>query len=151
MKVAEERKAAKVERKGGKEIEAGAEGAVIAESKKVEVAGMGKRARDASGRYLPRNPKLGASEQQPKAEETEPKNESNGPNGNNTERRAVMTTEAGQRRLVSKLLGKADQLAESNEFKLSAGDLIRLIQLQKDLTPKTPHKVTVQWVGDENE
>ena len=62
-----------------------------------------------------------------------------------------MNTEAGQRRLVSKLLGKADELAESNKFKLSAADLIRLIQLQKEFTAKTPHKLTVQWVEDKSE
>ena len=151
MKVAEEGKAAEIESKGGKEIEAGTEEVVVAESNNGEPAGPGKRARDAGGRYLPGKPKPGASEQQTKAEETEPKNGSSGQDGDDTERSSELTTEARQRRLVSKLLGKANKLAESKEFKLSAGDLIRLIQLQKDLTPKTPHKVTVQWVGDESE
>jgi hypothetical protein len=48
-------------------------------------------------------------------------------------------------------LGRADKLANKDGFKLSAGDLIRLIQLQKEMTPKSPHKVTVQWVEDERE
>ncbi len=59
-------------------------------------------------------------------------------------------TEAAQRELVNKMLGRGSEMAGSRDFKMSAADLIRLIQFQKEMTAK-PHKVTVQWVEDERE
>jgi hypothetical protein len=56
-----------------------------------------------------------------------------------------------QRRLISRLirtLGK--KLAEeSKEAKVSVGDYIRLLQLQKDLEADEPKEIHVRWVEPE--
>ena len=57
-------------------------------------------------------------------------------------------TEAGKKRLVNRLLALADLQATEGGFKITPADLIRLMQLHKELTPQKDRKVTVQWVED---
>ncbi|MGD0578020.1 MAG: hypothetical protein ABSC08_03740 [Bryobacteraceae bacterium] len=104
--------------------------------------------RDASGRFARSQAEPAAAQPRKTATDSDSKNQGNG-NGRGTG--VNLMTEAGQKKLVNKLLSKADQLAGTDGFKLSAADLIRLIQLQKELTAKPPQKVTVQWVEDEGE
>jgi hypothetical protein len=62
---------------------------------------------------------------------------------------AVKTlTEAGKKRLVNKLLGLADTQATSGGFKITPADLIRLMQLHREMNPQKDRKVTVQWIED---
>jgi hypothetical protein len=103
------------------------------------------RQRQANGRFLPRPGAEGARKR------TRTKNDGDGAGGSGHGGGASLMTETGQKRLVCRLLGRADKMANKDGFKLSAGDLIRLIQLQKEMTPRSPHKVTVQWVEDERE
>jgi hypothetical protein len=117
----------------------------VVEEAEADNAGMGKPGRDSKGRYLPGCKGAGA---RGTANGNEGKSDGSGSEPGSG---ASLMTEAGQKRLVCKLLGKADTLAANNEFKLSAADLIRLIQLQKEMTPKQPRKVTVQWVEDKSE
>ena len=61
-------------------------------------------------------------------------------------------TEAGKKRLVNKLLGLADSQATQGAFKITPADLIRLMQLHRDMNPAKDHKkVTVQWIEDKAE
>jgi hypothetical protein len=60
-------------------------------------------------------------------------------------------TEAGKKRLVNKLLGLAETQATQGGFKITPADLIRLMQLHKEMTPQRDRKVTVQWVEDKPE
>lgn len=120
----------------------------VAEGAKASGAGSGEAERDASGRFARSQAEPVAAKPRKTATDSDPKNQGNG-NGRGTG--VNLMTEAGQKKLVNKLLSKADALAEKEAFKLNAADLIRLIQLQKDLTAKPPHKVTVQWVEDEGE
>jgi hypothetical protein len=109
-----------------------------AEEEKDEGAETKAAGRDAGGRFASRYGHAGKA----KAAGTRAKTGASGDGA-----RDNLSTEAGQKRLVNKLLGKAN----TQTFKLSAGDLIRLIQLQKELMENAPHKVTVQWVEDERE
>jgi hypothetical protein len=60
-------------------------------------------------------------------------------------------TEAGKKRLVNKLLGLAETQATQGSFKITPADLIRLMQLHKEMTPQRDRKVTVQWIEDKPE
>jgi hypothetical protein len=60
-------------------------------------------------------------------------------------------TEAGKKRLVDKLLGLAETQATQGGFKITPADLIRLMQLHKEMTPQRDRKVTVQWIEDKPE
>ena len=60
-------------------------------------------------------------------------------------------TEAGKKRLVNRLLGLAETQATEGSFKITPADLIRLMQLHKELNPQKDRKVTVQWVEDRPE
>ena len=60
-------------------------------------------------------------------------------------------TEAGKKRLVNKLLGLAETQATQGGFKITPADLIRLMQLHKEMTPQRERKVTVQWIEDKPE
>lgn len=121
----------------------------IVEEAKPSGAGTGELRRGANGRYLPRATAPGAEESQTGATSSTTKNHGDGAGGNGHGGGPSLMTEAGQKKLVCKLLDQADKLADKDSFKLSAADLIRLIQLQKEMTAKQPHKVTVQWVEDE--
>jgi len=57
-------------------------------------------------------------------------------------------TEAGKKRLVNKLLGLAETQATQGSFKITPADLIRLMQLHKEMSPQKDRKVTVQWIED---
>ena len=57
-------------------------------------------------------------------------------------------TEAGKKRLVNLLLGLAETQASEGGFKITPADLIRLMQLHKELNPQKDRKVTVQWIED---
>ncbi len=60
-------------------------------------------------------------------------------------------TEAGKKRLVNMLLGLAETQATEGGFKITPADLIRLMQLHKELNPQRDRKVTVQWIEDRTE
>jgi hypothetical protein len=60
-------------------------------------------------------------------------------------------TEAGKKRLVNKLLGLADSQATQGAFKITPADLIRLMQLHREMNPQKDRKVTVQWIEDKPE
>ena len=60
-------------------------------------------------------------------------------------------TEAGKKRLVNLLLGLAATQATEGGFKITPADLIRLMQLHKELNPQKDRKVTVQWIEDRPE
>jgi hypothetical protein len=60
-------------------------------------------------------------------------------------------TEAGKKRLVNKLLGLADTQATLGGFKITPADLIRLMQLHREMNPQKDRKVTVQWIEDRAE
>jgi hypothetical protein len=62
-----------------------------------------------------------------------------------------MLTEAGKKRLVDKLLGLADTQATQGGYKITPADLIRLLQLHREMNPQKDRKVTVQWIEDEPE
>ena len=70
---------------------------------------------------------------------------------NSSEEKIKPLTIAGQRRLVNRLLGAADQAAKLGKIKLTTGDVIRLMQVNNDLTATQPRKLTVEWVEDEDE
>lgn len=60
-------------------------------------------------------------------------------------------TEAGKRRLIQGLIARLSDRMESPEdgMKASLSDLIRLLQLERELTPERPRKITVEWVEPE--
>jgi hypothetical protein len=60
-------------------------------------------------------------------------------------------TEAGKKRLVNRLLGLADAQATRGSFKITPADLIRLMQLHREMNPQKDRKVTVQWIEDKPE
>jgi hypothetical protein len=60
-------------------------------------------------------------------------------------------TEAGKKRLVNRLLGLAESQAAQGTFKITPADLIRLMQLHREMNPLKDHKVTVQWIEDRPE
>ena len=113
----------------------------VAEEEKTGGGGTGEVERDAAGRFVPGRTEPEADEAMEPETGNDTRNKGDGP--------ATMT-EADQRKLVNRLLGRANEMAGSKDFKLSAADLIRLIQFQKEMTAK-PRKVTVQWVEDEKE
>lgn len=76
-------------------------------------------------------------------------NELNGDAAGSSGNAVKPLTEAGKKRLVNKLLGLADSQATLGAFKITPADLIRLMQLHREMYPQKGHKVTVQWIEDE--
>jgi hypothetical protein len=76
---------------------------------------------------------------------------SNGAKSSNGGTPVKPLTEAGKKRLVNKLLGLAETQATQGGFKITPADLIRLLQLHKEMTPQRDRKVTVQWIEDKPE
>lgn len=60
-------------------------------------------------------------------------------------------TETGKKRLVNRLLGLAETQATQGSFKITPADLIRLMQLHKEMNPQKDRKVIVQWIEDRPE
>lgn len=52
--------------------------------------------------------------------------------------------------LVNKAIGNIEDKLETDEVKGTVGDLIRLLQLKKELDTKTPKEVQVKWVEEES-
>ena len=48
--------------------------------------------------------------------------------------------------LVNKLLDAAERKVTADDVKASIGDVIRLLQLQKELEQEEPREITVQWI-----
>jgi hypothetical protein len=48
--------------------------------------------------------------------------------------------------LVAALLALAQSNLESGDFKVSVADVIRLLQMQRELEEERPREITVQWV-----
>lgn len=72
-------------------------------------------------------------------------------NSNGTSAPVKTLSEAGKKRLVNKLLGLADSQATQGAFKITPADLIRLMQLHREMNPQKDRKVTVQWIEDKPE
>jgi hypothetical protein len=72
-------------------------------------------------------------------------------NSNGTSTPVKTLSEAGKKRLVNKLLGLADSQATQGAFKITPADLIRLMQLHREMNPQKDRKVTVQWIEDKPE
>jgi hypothetical protein len=51
--------------------------------------------------------------------------------------------------LVNKLLHSIEKRLEKDELKATLGDLIRLLQLQKELDDEQPGEIEVKWVEPE--
>ena len=51
--------------------------------------------------------------------------------------------------LVNKLLHSIEQRLEKDELKATLGDLIRLLQLQRELEDEQPGEIEVRWVEPE--
>jgi hypothetical protein len=66
-------------------------------------------------------------------------------------RKPLRLTESGKRKLVTTLIAKIGTQVEEGKGKASLADLIRLLQLEKELTPPRPRKITVQWVPPKKE
>jgi hypothetical protein len=66
-------------------------------------------------------------------------------------RKPLRLTESGKRKLVTTLIAKIGTEVEAGKGKASLADLIRLLQLEKELTPPRPKKITVQWVPPKKE
>jgi len=50
---------------------------------------------------------------------------------------------------VNKLLDVAEKKVTAEDMKASIGDVIRLLQLQKELEQEEPREITVQWIERE--
>src|ERR1035437_3000952 len=74
-----------------------------------------------------------------------------GMSGNGCAKAGKPLTEAGKKRLVNRLLGLAETQATQGSFKITPADLIRLMQLHKEMNPQKDRKVTVQWIEDKPE
>ena len=51
--------------------------------------------------------------------------------------------------LVKKLLDAAEKKVTAEDVKASIGDVIRLLQLQKELEEEEPREITIQWIDRE--
>jgi hypothetical protein len=72
--------------------------------------------------------------------------------GGTRKRTAARLTEASKLRIVRGLIARLhERMEEEDGLKGSLSDLIRLLQLEKELAPDRPHKITVQWVDPEPE
>ena len=60
----------------------------------------------------------------------------------------MMLTEEEIAELVDKAIRSFQESLESAGGKVSVGDLVRLVQLRKELTDEQPGNVTVQWVDE---
>ncbi|HWE52426.1 MAG TPA: hypothetical protein VG273_21700 [Bryobacteraceae bacterium] len=60
-------------------------------------------------------------------------------------------TPDGIARLVDKAIRSFEDTLDSTGGKCSVGDLVRLLQLRKELAGDTPGNVTVRWVDECNE
>ena len=64
-------------------------------------------------------------------------------------KRAATVKTRSKSALVTKLLDAAEKKVEADEVKASIGDVIRLLQLQKELEQEEPREITVQWISRE--
>ncbi len=64
-------------------------------------------------------------------------------------KRAAVVKKRSKSALVNKLLDAAEKKMESDEVKASIGDVIRLLQLQRELEEEEPREITVQWIARE--
>jgi hypothetical protein len=53
--------------------------------------------------------------------------------------------------LVGKVIENLEQKLEANELKPSVGDLIRLLQLERELEAEQPREIKVSWVEPREE
>ena len=58
-------------------------------------------------------------------------------------------TEESQVRLVKKLLKQVERKLSENDVKVTLGDYIRLVQLEKELEEDEPREIKVTWVNPE--
>jgi len=65
-----------------------------------------------------------------------------------TARRSVRKTR--QKRLVEKAIESIGSKLETNEVKGTMGDLIRLLQFQKEMDGEEPREIEVKWVAEES-
>lgn len=56
-----------------------------------------------------------------------------------------------QKKLVEKAIQKIEQKLDGDELKPSVGDLIRLLQLKKELEEESPKEIKVSWVEPREE
>lgn len=59
---------------------------------------------------------------------------------------ARVLSEAARRRLIRTLIKQAADRLEQESGKTTMGDLIRLLNLEKELGRERPTKITVQWI-----
>ena len=59
---------------------------------------------------------------------------------------ARVLSEAAKRRLIRTLIKQAADKLEQESGKTTMGDLIRLLNLEKELGRERPTKITVQWI-----
>lgn len=59
---------------------------------------------------------------------------------------ARVLSEAARRRLIRTLIRQAADKLEQESGKTTMGDLIRLLNLEKELGRERPTKITVQWI-----
>lgn len=49
-------------------------------------------------------------------------------------------------RLVGRMLRKFEEKLQDEQYKVSVGDFVRLVQLEQDLKQDTPKEIRVTWV-----
>ncbi len=52
------------------------------------------------------------------------------------------------KRLVRRVIRKFSEKVKAEEIKPTVGDIIRLIQLDRELEEEQPREITVSWVDD---
>ncbi|MBM3745328.1 MAG: hypothetical protein FJW34_05985 [Acidobacteria bacterium] len=72
-----------------------------------------------------------------------------------SKRTAEQARQESQKALVEEMIQKMKEKLTSGEMKPSVGDLIRLLQLEKELEEEQPREIRVSWVepceeGDAN-
>ena len=60
------------------------------------------------------------------------------------------TKNSGQAEVVKKLLAEVEDKLKAEGLKVTLGDYIKLVQLQKDLEQDEPREIRVRWM-DESE
>ncbi len=55
----------------------------------------------------------------------------------------------GKAALVNKVIEKIEAKLDGDELKPTVGDLLRLLQLEKELEDEQPKEIKVSWVGPE--
>ena len=62
------------------------------------------------------------------------------------ESRAITETQSDKVNLIRNAIRALECKLRSPELKVTAADLARLLQMEKELTPELPREVRVQWV-----